>query len=149
MQSIATRIIRVLLGAVLLVSGLNKFFAFIPEPPHGAAGAAFIAALVRTGYMMPLVGAVEVVCGTAFVVGRFVPLAALLFAPVAINLILFDGALDPAHGGPGLLVGAATIYLLWANFPSYEGLLRAHEGVVRRPRTKGRIDEGAPSDARD
>jgi putative oxidoreductase len=123
MESIPTKVIRVLLGALLLFAGLNKFFGFAPNPAHNAAATAFMMALVGTGYMMPLIAIVEIVCGAAFVAGRFVALAAIVLAPVAVNIVLFHGVLDPAGGAPGFFVGAATIYLLAVNFSKYQDLL--------------------------
>lgn len=125
MKTIPTKVVRVLLGALLLFSGLNKFFGFVPSPTHEGDAAAFMAALAGAGYVMPLVGVIEIVCGAAFVVGRFVALALIVFAPVAVNIVLFHAALDPAGGAPGFFVGAATIYLIIVNFPKYKMLLAA------------------------
>jgi uncharacterized membrane protein YphA (DoxX/SURF4 family) len=123
MESMLTKIVRVLLGLLLLFAGLNKFFAFAPNPPHNEAATAFMMALVGTGYMMKIVAIVEIACGAAFVAGRFVALAAVVLAPVALNIVLFHALLDPAGGGPGFFVGAATVYLLFVHLPKYQDML--------------------------
>ena len=72
-----TIVARLLLGLPLVLSGLNLFLNFIPPPstplPEGAA--AFSAALMKTGYMMQLIGLTHLVVGVLLVVNRFVPLA--------------------------------------------------------------------------
>jgi putative oxidoreductase len=125
MESIPTKVIRVLLGALLLFAGLNKIFGFAPNPPHNDAATAFMGALATSGYMMNVVALVEILCGAAFVSGRFVALAAVVLAPVALNIVLFHLMLDMSGSAPGLFVGAATIYLLAVNLPKYRDMLAA------------------------
>src|SRR4029079_13963206 len=101
MESIATKVIRVLLGALLLFAGLNKFFGFAPNPEHNAAATAFMGALVSSGYMLKVIALVEILCGAAFVSGRFVALAAVVLAPIALNIVLFHLMLDMSGSAPG------------------------------------------------
>jgi len=123
MESIPTKVIRILVGLLLLVGGLNKFLAFMPNPPHNEAGAAFMGALAATGYMFPIIALVEIFAGAAFVAGRFVALAAVVLAPVALNIVLFHAVLEPSGAAPGYFVGAACVYLLAVNLPKYQDML--------------------------
>jgi len=123
MDSVATKVIRVLLGLLLVVAGLNKLLHFMPDPPHNDAATAFMTALAATHYMFPIIAVVEIVCGAAFLTGRFVALAAVVLAPVALNIVLFHVLLDPAGGAPGYFVGLAEIWLLAVSFPKYQDML--------------------------
>ena len=80
------------MGLPLIVFGLNGFFNFIPQPttplPEGAA--AFAEALVKSGYMMQLIGGTQLIVGVLLVLNRFVPLALALFAPFMVNSIAFQ-----------------------------------------------------------
>jgi uncharacterized membrane protein YphA (DoxX/SURF4 family) len=120
---------RVLMGLVFLVTGLNGFLRFLPEPatmPEGAA--AFAGALMQTRYMFPLIMATQLVVGVLLLVNRFVPLALVLIAPVIVNIIGFHVFLAPAGIGPGILVLVLEIYLVWEYRSAYGPMfaLRAH-----------------------
>jgi hypothetical protein len=82
-------------------------------------------ALGASGYMIPLIAVVEIVCGVAFVAGRYVALAAALLAPIALNIVLFHLMLDISGSAPGLFVGLADVYLLAVSMPKYRDLLSA------------------------
>jgi uncharacterized membrane protein YphA (DoxX/SURF4 family) len=123
METMLTKIIRMILGALLLFAGSNKLIGFAPNPPHPEAATAFMMALVKSGYMMPLIALTEITCGAAFVSGRFVALAAVLLAPLALNIVLFHAMLDPSGGAPGFFVGIADVYLLAVSFPKYREML--------------------------
>lgn len=89
---------RIILGVFLIIMGLNKFFPFLPTMEMTEPAAQFIAALTATGYMIPLIGIVEMVCGALILFYATAPLGILLLAPHSINVILFHLFLDPANG---------------------------------------------------
>lgn len=115
-RKIAPAVARYLLGLPLLVFGLNGFLNFIPQPETELPPAAmqFSEALVRSGYMMPLIGLTLLTVGLLLVINRFVPLALLLFAPFIVNSIAFHVFLEPT----GLVIAgvflALELYLAWA-----------------------------------
>ncbi len=124
------------MGLVFLVTGLNGFLRFLPEPatmPEGAA--AFAGALMKTGYMFSLISGTQLVVGVLLLVNRFVPLALVLIAPVVVNIIGFHLFLSPAEIGPGILVLVLEIYLVWEYRRSYGPMLapRAHPYHHRPP----------------
>ncbi len=45
---------RYVLGAMLVVFGLNGFYTFIPVPPMAVEAEQFMAALIETSYMLYL-----------------------------------------------------------------------------------------------
>ena len=115
---------RILMGVLFLVTGLNGFLRFLPEPstmPQGAA--AFGAALMNTGYMFPLIMGSQTIVGVLLLGNRFVPLALVLIAPVVVNIIGFHVFLAPAGIGPGLVARVLEIYLVWAYRNSYRSML--------------------------
>jgi uncharacterized membrane protein YphA (DoxX/SURF4 family) len=110
-----TLIARLLLGLVFLVFGLNGFLHFIPQPKEMPAGAAdFFGALMRTGYMVPLIFTAQTLGGALLLLNCFVPLALALLAPVVVNIILFHIFLAPSGIPVACVVVALELYLAWS-----------------------------------
>ncbi len=55
--------VRILLGLILTVFGLNKFFSFMPMPEFSEPAGALMGAFMEAGYLMPMIAIVEVVTG--------------------------------------------------------------------------------------
>ncbi|MGH1365654.1 MAG: DoxX protein [Calditrichia bacterium] len=123
MQERIPQITRLVLGAILLIFGINKFAAFLPNFELQGDALAFMTALVGTGYIMPIVAIVEIAVGAMLVSNKYVPLALLLLAPISVNIVGFHAFLDPANIAPGLIVAAANLVLLFAYKPYYSGAL--------------------------
>ena len=124
----ATVVTRVLTGLLFATTGLNGFIMFMPAPdPSTMApeGVAFNTALYATGYMVQLLSGVQLVSGVLLVVGRFVPLALALLAPVVVNIFLFHVFLEPSGMVMGLLVTVAEIGLAWAYRDKFRPMLQA------------------------
>jgi uncharacterized membrane protein YphA (DoxX/SURF4 family) len=124
----ATVVTRVLTGLLFATTGLNGFLMFMPAPdPSTMApeGVAFSGALYATGYMLQLSSGVQLLAGLLLVVGRFVPLALALLAPVVVNIFLFHVFLEPSGMVMALLVVAAEIGLAWAYRDRFAPMLRA------------------------
>ena len=122
---IATAIVRILLGLMFLVFGLNGFLNFIPAPKDMPQEIMTVmGALVNAGYMT-VVSAVEVIVAVLLLTNRFVPLALALLAPIIVGIITFHIAMAPATIGPGIVVLAMELYLAWAYRGAFRPMLRA------------------------
>lgn len=121
----APHVVRFLLGALFVITGLNGFLNFLPQPtaalPAGAL--AFITALMKTGYMFPLIMATQLVSGVLLVSNRFVPLALALLAPFIVNSIAFHLFLEPTGRPMAFAVLAAELYLAWTYRSAYGPML--------------------------
>lgn len=119
------RLRAILMGLMFLVFGLNGFLNFIPQPkdpmPEGAA--AFAGALMKTGYMFPLVMGTQLLVGTLLLLNRFVPLALALIAPIIVGIVAFHIFLAPASIGPGIVVLVLELYLAWAYRNAFRPML--------------------------
>ncbi len=108
-------IARLLMGLVFFVFGLNGFFHFIPQPKTMPPGAGdFFGALMKTGYMIPLIFATQTLGGALLLLNCFVPLALALLAPVIVNIILFHLNLAPSGLPVACVVVALELYLAWS-----------------------------------
>ncbi|MCK5637889.1 MAG: DoxX family membrane protein [Flavobacteriaceae bacterium] len=122
MNSKVTMALRIILGLILIIFGANKFIGFMPSPELPEAAGNFMGALASTGYMFPLIGAVEVIVGLLLIINKWVPFALVLLAPVAVNMVLFHLKLAPAGMGPAALVTILNGILIYANWDKYRAL---------------------------
>src|SRR3954447_1895285 len=104
-------IARVTLGLIFFVFGLNGFFHFLPQPPAPPRAMAFAGALFASGYLFPLLKAVEVTAGALLLAGALVPFALTLLAPIIVNIVAFHLFLAPGNYAVVGIVLAAEIYL--------------------------------------
>lgn len=127
-QSRWIKFIRYFLGAIILLFSLNGFFQFLPMPPLPESASTFFGALYETGYMIPFLYGVELIIAIMILINRFVPLALLLFLPIALNILFFHLFLAPAGGVAGYLTVILEVILLIAYNEDYKGLLRPKTG---------------------
>ncbi len=123
-----TAVARVLIGLLYTTTGLNGFLNFFPAPDPSTlaeAGVKFSGALHETGYLLQLTSATQLVAGLLLVVGRFVPLALALLAPVVVNIFLFHVFLEPSGMVMTVVVVAAEIGLAWAYRDRFRPMLQA------------------------
>ncbi|MCA9553916.1 MAG: DoxX family protein [Myxococcales bacterium] len=116
---------RILLGLPFFVGGLNGFLEFAPMPELTEPAAAFMGALVQTGYLLPLVKAIELLTGLALLGNRFVPLALVLLAPIMVNIVTFHVFLTPGDVAMPVVLLALQLFLAWSYRDAYGGVLRA------------------------
>ena len=119
---------RILMGLLFFVFGLNGFLHFIPEPktamPEGAA--AFAGALMKTGYMFPLIVGTQLLVGVLLLLNRFVPLALALIAPIIVGIVTFHLFLAPSGMAIALVVLVLELYLAWVYRKAYRPMLASH-----------------------
>src|SRR5437588_6358405 len=106
-MKILTIIVRILLGLLFVVFGLNGFLHFIPmgPMPSGHAGE-FVDAMFASGYLYAI-SALQVIGGLLLVSGVFTPLGLLFLGPVIVNILLFHIFLD-TKGLPMAIVAGQT-----------------------------------------
>ncbi len=116
---------RLLFGLAFLVFGLNGFLNFLPAPttppPEGAMS--FSVALMKTGYMFPLIKGTEVLVGVLLLGNRLVPLALTLIAPVIVNIIAFHAFLAPEGLAIASIMLVLELYLAWSYRDAFRPLL--------------------------
>tara|TARA_R110000868_G_scaffold8478_5_gene43942 strand:- start:27383 stop:27760 length:378 start_codon:yes stop_codon:yes gene_type:complete len=115
--------LRILLGLMLLVFGLNKFLHFIPTPenlPEPIIN--YMTALITTKAFY-LVAILEILSGLAFLLNKYGALMALILMSVSLNIILFHLSLNPEGIAPGLVVFILNVLMLYVYRDKYKDLL--------------------------
>ncbi len=124
-MKIAMMIVRTLLGLLFVFASAAFFLKLFPEPALEGNMKIFNDGMAASGYLLHLVKAVELICGVAFVSGRFVPLAAVLIAPISVNILLVHAFLDPRGLPVAIFVVLANLFLGYYYRENYRGLFAA------------------------
>lgn len=113
-MKIVARIVRLLLGLMFLVSGLNLFLQFLKGPTPGGLAGEFLQALFQSHYALAI-GAVQAVGGALLLINRYVPLALTILGPVIVNILLFHLSLNH-EGIAGALIAALFWFVLFVRY---------------------------------
>ncbi|HEX7839818.1 MAG TPA: hypothetical protein VF469_20220 [Kofleriaceae bacterium] len=118
---------RILLGLVFFVFGLDGFFHFVPQPaaPPNEGAMSFGLALLKTGYMFPLIKGTETAVGALLLANRLVPLALVLIAPVIVNIFAFHAFLEPSGIVIAVAIVALEVTLAWVHREAFRPLFVA------------------------
>jgi hypothetical protein len=112
-----------LLGLLFFAAGLANLLGLTPQTALPEGAAAFAAALMNTGYMLPLIFSTQFIVGTLLLANRFVPLALALLAPFVVNSVSFHLFLERS----GLRIASGVlileVYLAWAYRKAYRPML--------------------------
>jgi putative oxidoreductase len=121
-MKIAITIASVLLGLPFLIFGLNYFVNFMPVPPMTGNPAIFMSLFGPTGYMA-VVKTLEVILAISILSGIYRPLALILIAPIAVNILLFE-VFIAGMPGIGILLVSLIAFLLYAYREKYLPIVR-------------------------
>lgn len=121
-MKIATIIVRVLLGALLLFASISFFFHLFPEPEATGNMKIFNEGLIASGYLMTLVKFVELICGLSFITGKFMKLSPILLMPISINILLVHAFMMPEGLPVATFVLGSNLFLIYKNWDSYKTL---------------------------
>lgn len=124
MNSMFTKIVRILLGILLVLFGTNKFFGFIPLPELPEKAASFMTSLGATGYVLKTVGFLEIIIGVLLLLKKWVAFALTLLAPISINILLFHLFLDVNGITGALLVAVLNGMLIYKHWTQYKSLFQ-------------------------
>jgi putative oxidoreductase len=122
-MKIVNLIVRLLLGLVFVVFGLNGFLHFIPMPPPTGTAAQFLGAMFVSHYLVA-VFLLQLIPGVLLLINRFVPLALTLLGPVIVNILLFHISMNPAGLPLPLLVTVLWLVTAWSVRSAFAGLFQ-------------------------
>jgi len=124
-MKIAVIIVRVLMGLLFLFASIVVLFKIFPQPELTGNVKIFMDGVNASGYLLPLIKITELVCGIAFVAGRFVPLATVVIAPIIVNIFFFHAFVDTSGLPVAVFLVLANIFLAYANWDKFKPLLEA------------------------
>jgi len=124
-MKIATIIIRVLIGMLLLFASVTFFLKLAPEVEATGNFKAFNMGLIASTYLLPLAKTIEFLCGIAFITGRYVTLANILILPITINILFINYFLTPNGLPIAILLFLANLFLIYRYWDNYRTLFKA------------------------
>jgi DoxX. len=122
---IALIIVRSLMGLLFLFSSITFLFKLITPPEPTGAMKIFSTGLEASVYLMPTVKLIELMCGIAFLSGKFVPLAAVLISPIIVNIIFIHAFLGPEGLPLAIFLVLANSVVAYNYRESYKPLFKA------------------------
>jgi putative oxidoreductase len=126
---IVYHIVRLLLApAVLFVAASQLGYVPPPDPAVFTTDAwKFLQSLRSVEYIFPLTGVLCGLCGVAFLLNRYIALASIVLLPIALNIALFHGYLEPSPFSPNAIPAyvllAANVFLLFASRERWSSVL--------------------------
>ncbi len=120
----AVIVVRSLMGLLFLFASTTFFLKLIPPPPPTGGMKTFQDGLAAAIYLLPTAKVIELLCGLAFLSGRFVPLATVLIAPILVNILGIHLFLAREGLPLAVLLVLANGFLAYQYRESYRPLFR-------------------------
>lgn len=124
-MKIATIIVRVLLGAMMLFASISYFFNLGEQPVPTGDMATLMGGLMASKYMFPLVKSIELIAGLMLVSGKFIKLGTLLLLPISVNIFLIHTVTQVSDLPVAIFVLAANVFLIYANWDGFKEIVKA------------------------
>lgn len=115
-------IVRILIGIIFLITSIGYFFNLFPEPVINGEFKAFQAGLVASSFIIPMAKTLELLCGIAFVLGRYVTLANIVILPVTINILFINFYMTPEGLPLALFIFLGNLFLIYSHWENYKGI---------------------------
>jgi len=114
-----------LTGLMFINAGLDKFFHYMPMPKEMPekmvkAGQAFM----QIGWLMPLVGAIEILGGVLLIIPRTRALGALVLVPLLTGILLANISMAPSGLPIVLVLIAIVLWVIIDNWEKYLPMIR-------------------------
>ena len=123
-MKIATIIVRVLLGAMMLFASISYFFNLGEQPAPTGDMATLMGGLMASKYMFPLVKSIELIAGLMLVSGKFVKLGTLLLLPISVNIFLIHTVTQVSDLPVAIFVLVANVFLIYANWDGVKEIVK-------------------------
>lgn len=119
-------ILCLLFGLMFINAGLNKFLNYMPMPKMDDAHMKIMGAIMQISWLIPLVGAIEVIGGILFIAPKTRALGALVILPVATGVLLHNLTFEAA---PGIAIAAVlfviNIWIIADNWKKYTPMINS------------------------
>lgn len=114
-----------LTGLMLINAGLNKFLNYIPVPEDLPENMKRINdAFMEIGWLLPLIGAAEILGGILFIIPKTRALGALVIFPVMVGILLTHLIIMPSGLVMATVLMAINLWVIYENREKYLPMIR-------------------------
>ena len=118
-------VLSLLTGLMLINAGLNKFLNYIPVPEDLPENMKRINdAFMEIGWLLPLIGAAEILGGILFIIPKTRALGALVIFPVMVGILLTHIIIMPAGLVMATVLMAINLWVIYENREKYLPMIR-------------------------
>ncbi|TWR29781.1 DoxX family protein [Mucilaginibacter pallidiroseus] len=115
-------VVRTLLGLFLLFASVSYFFNLVEPSVKMPEETITYNKGLAVAHILPIVKAIELICGLLFVTGFYNTLATILIFPITVNIVLFHAFADPANMGGAILLLVLNLVMAWFYRKNYAPL---------------------------
>ncbi|WP_339712961.1 DoxX family protein [uncultured Kriegella sp.] len=114
----------ILFGLMMINSGANKFFNYMPMPEMSEEMMQIMGGFMTIEWIFPLVAIIEIIGGALIAIPRTRALGALIILPVMVGIFVHHLVHDLSGIGIALLLFAINIWAIVANWDKYEPIIK-------------------------
>lgn len=114
----------ILFGLMMVNSGLNKFFNYMPMPEMSEEMMQIMGGFMVVRWVLPLAGIIEIIGGTLMAIPKTRALGALVILPVMVGILVHHLVHDPSGMAIVLLLFAINIWAIAANWDKYKPIIK-------------------------
>lgn len=123
---VATIIVRLLLGGMMLFASLAYFFQFGSEQPKPTGDlATLMAGFMASKYIFPVAKAIELIAGLTIISGKFMKIGLVILLPITINIFLIHVVVSKTDIPMAAAILLANLFLIYSNWNSYKHFFTA------------------------
>lgn len=131
-MKLAVLIVRILLGLMFFVFGLNGILHFMPNPKMPPSDGVTWMTILSTHPYFTFIALLMVIAGLLLLVGRYVPVALVLLGPILVNILLFHITLAGGQGiAAGLVATLLELFLIYAYRRNFASIFEASPPIER------------------
>lgn len=122
-MKIVKLILCLLFGLMFINAGLNKFLNYMPVPEMPENIMKVMMAFMTISWLMPLIGAIEVLGGLLFAIPKTRALGAIVILPVMVGIILHNSCFMPSGLAIALPLFAINLWMIADNWNKYKPMV--------------------------
>lgn len=115
----------ILFGLMMINSGLNKFFNYMPIPEVSPEMMKILMAFLTLKWVFPLVGIVETAGGILMIIPRFRALGAIVILPITTGILIHHIVHDISGIAIGLILFLINVWVIIESKQRYLHLIEA------------------------